>query len=235
MAPCPSALLFWLQGLNHIHYKPKLFLWILFYYENVYGNITQQLWNIFAFFPSLSCFLFLFLHILNLFSTFYWNKFNTFTFHFLCTWLLVLASHKDWSQFISVFSHPDCVAKSMSTFFNSISIFSISPTEPLLYAGCFISPTVKNLGKYIKTNMRMCNTECLRYIFTANHSEVQWMGYNEHGELDTLYQWASVKCSWAGRQGFHWNINQSCYNSMTRRAITDHSKAERFHSLQLEC
>lgn len=39
--------------------------------------------------------------------------------------------------------------------------------------------------------------ECACHIFMANHSEVQWMAYKEHAELCTLYQLASVDCSWA--------------------------------------
>lgn len=44
--------------------------------------------------------------------------------------------------------------------------------------------------------------ECAWHIFMANHSEVQRMAYKEHAELCTLYQLASVECSWAVWQPF---------------------------------
>lgn len=46
----------------------------------------------------------------------------------------------------------------------------------------------------MKTDKKICGMhnvqysgECAHHIFMANHFEVQWMAYSEHGELCTLY------------------------------------------------
>lgn len=81
--------------------------------------------------------------------------------------------------------------------------------EHLLHSSCvYLSPVEwsnskpywspgKGPGKFMETNMTnlrdadrptLSGEECVRHIFMDNHFEVQWMVYNEHGELYILYQ-----------------------------------------------
>lgn len=136
----------------------------------------------------------------------YSNKYDAFTFDYLgrcyshqasthCLLGLTVLQYHDvmYSQEHVSIMFPSSFYSPHIQHLSHSSCVYLSPLERRTPRPCW-SPG-KGPGTFTETDMRICGMqsvqhsgECARHIFMANHSEVQWMAYNEHGELCTLYQ-----------------------------------------------